>query len=145
MFFKQAKPLTIGSALEAFGAQVASEAVAPLMSDGPPGARLAAMLNGIGRVYHEGSDLCLFALLSVGEAGGLFKAAIRPKLMTLLQALTQTLQEAGLRRDGSEAEADEFIVLIEGSLIVAGILGDAGVFTRTLHRLQNRVETMSRP
>jgi hypothetical protein len=114
MFFKQAKPLTIGFALEAFGAQVASEAVAPLMSDGPAGARLAAMLNGIGRVYHEGSDLCLFALLSVGEAGGLFKSAIRPNLMTLLQALTQTLQEAGLTRDGSEAEADEFIVLIEG-------------------------------
>ncbi len=138
-YFPAGKKAMAEAALDAFGQSMENEVVAPLLSDKPPKKRLLAMLDGIDRVYHGGADLCLFALLSVGETRSLFQASIMTKVAVLAHGISQTLRETGLSAEDAQAKTEKMIVEIEGALIVARVLGDAGVFQRMLTRLRTEI------
>jgi len=90
-------------------------------------------------VYSGGQDLCLFALLSVGDTRDLFQAKILATFGQLAEAMTRTLRDAGLKKPQAVSLTEQLIVEVEGALIVSRVLGDAGVFQRTLKRLRELV------
>jgi TetR/AcrR family transcriptional regulator, lmrAB and yxaGH operons repressor len=138
-YFPAGKKQMAEAALDAFGLSMTEKVIAPLLSEASPRQRLLAMVDGLNAVYDGGSDLCLFALLSVGDTRELFQAKITATVGQLTEALTKTLREAGLSRAQAASRAEQLIVEIEGALVVSRVLGDAGVFQRTLKRLREQV------
>lgn len=138
-YFPDGKRGMAEAALEAFAAHMVDQVIAPLSGDATPRKRLLAMIDGVDVVYNKGQDLCLFALLSVGDTQDLFKASIAPKVTMLSEALSRTLREVGLSKSQASARAEEIIVQIEGGLILARVLADPSVFERTLKRLRESV------
>jgi AcrR family transcriptional regulator len=138
-YFPDGKKGMAEAALDAFGERIALLVIAPLLTDASPRQRLAAMLDGIDEAYSGGDDLCLFALLSIGDARELFQARIAPAIARLIEALVATLRAAGLGKSQATALAEQMVVEVEGALVMARVLGDAGVFQRTLKRLRDRI------
>lgn len=135
-YFPDGKKAMAEAALDAFGDSMAHAVVAPLMTSQPPATRLKAMLAGMNTVYNGGDDLCLFALLSVGETRDLFHSAIVKKVGALAEALARTLQDSGLSAKDARKQTEKVIVEIEGALIVSRVLNDPGVFQRALSRIR---------
>lgn len=138
-YFPDGKRGMAEAALEAFAASLVEHVIAPLSGDASPRSKLLAMINGVDVVYNKGQDLCLFALLSVGDTRDLFQTSIAPKVTLLSNTLAKTLRELGLTKNQASARAEEMIVQIEGALIVARVLADPSVFERTLKRLRESV------
>ena len=138
-YFPDGKKEMAEAALDAFGASMAEKVIAPLRSEASPRQRLLAMIEGMNAVYDGGDDLCLFALLSVGDTRDLFQAKIKAKVGEVSEALNKTLRDAGLSRSRAASRTEQLIVEVEGALIVSRVLGDAGVFQRTLKRLREQV------
>lgn len=138
-YFPEGKKGMAEAALDAFGSRVSELVIAPLLTEESPRHRLAAMLDGMHEVYSGGEDLCLFALLSIGDARELFHDRIRPKVQRLVEGLVATLRAAGLSKAQASSVAEQIIVEVEGALVVSRVLGDAGVFQRTLKRLRDRI------
>lgn len=143
-YFPDGKQGMAAAALEAFAAALGEHVIQPLLADGAPRDRLLAMIAGIDKVYNQGNELCLFALLSVGDQREMFQASIKPKVASLNDALVKTLREAGLGRAEASVRAEEMIVQIEGALIVSRVFTDPEVFQRTLKRLRGTVGGMAR-
>jgi TetR/AcrR family transcriptional regulator, lmrAB and yxaGH operons repressor len=138
-YFPDGKRGMAEAALEEFATTMSDHVITPLTTDAAPRKRLLAMIDGFDIVYNKGQDLCLFALLSVGDTRELFKASIAPKVVMVSEALTKTLRDAGLSKNQAAARAEEILVQIEGGLILARVLSETAVFERTLKRLRESV------
>lgn len=137
-YFPDGKKGMAIAALDAFGDALTRKVIDPLSGEGAPRARIAAMFDGFDEVYGQGSDLCLFALLSVGDARELFAPNIAPMVGKLANALAATLAETGLKTKEAAGTAEEIMVQLEGALIMARVLADPGIFQRALARLRTR-------
>jgi TetR/AcrR family transcriptional regulator, lmrAB and yxaGH operons repressor len=138
-YFPDGKKGMAEAALEAFSQTFAQLVIAPLLSDADPRDRLLAMIDGMNTAYNGGDDLCLFALLSVGDTKDLFHASITPKVQQLLLALSNTLLAMGLTSEQAANRTEQLIVEVEGALIVSRVMGDPGIFKRTLKRMQDQI------
>ena len=144
-YFPEGKKGMAEAALDTFGTAMSEKVVAPLLGCDGAQERLLAMIDGMDEVYDGGDDLCLFALLSIGDTRALFASKIIPKVAELASALTQTLIETGLTQPEAVGQSEQMIVEVEGALIVSRVLGDPGVFQRTLDRLRERVLSRTLP
>lgn len=138
-YFPDGKKGMAEAALDAFGENMTNKVVAPLLSEAGPRQRLMAMLDGINAVYDGGEDLCLFALLSVGDTRALFQTKITAKVSQLADAMSKAFRDAGLSNTQAMSRTEQFIIEVEGALIVSRVLGDSGVFQRTLKRLREQI------
>lgn len=142
-YFPDGKKHMAEAALDAFGRSMADKVIAPLQTASPPRQRLAAMLSGMNEVYDGGTDLCLLALLSIGDTRSLFHEPVKALATALSQALAQTLRDGGLGEAEASARTEQTIVAIEGALVMSRVLADPGVFQRTLNRLGEGFEVLA--
>ncbi|MCI0533640.1 MAG: hypothetical protein L0Z50_00280, partial [Verrucomicrobiales bacterium] len=69
-----------------------------------------------------------------GGSPGL-RQAVRRSLKAWLQAFTDIAREAGASGTEARERAEQAIIEIEGSLVLARVLGDGKPFHRAIHRL----------
>lgn len=137
-YFPDGKKGMAEAALDTFSEALSEFVIAPLRGPGEPRQRLLTMLDGLSGVYNGGNDLCLFALLSVGDTREMFHSKITPAVAALTEALSKVFREAGLTKAQAASRAEQMVVEIEGALIVSRVLDDSGVFQRTLKRLRDQ-------
>lgn len=116
-----------------------SSVLVPLRQGGKPAERICGMSTNLYKFYNCGKDACLLAVLALGESRDLFHIQIRKALNIWIETLSQVLVEAGTEPDCARRKAEEAILKIQGSLVLARGLDDTTVFERVLQRLPEEI------
>jgi AcrR family transcriptional regulator len=107
----------------------------PLTGDGSPRKRVSFVSERLKQFYAGGSKACLMDVLSIPGASKELQFALRGAMQAWVSAFFQVAKQSGLGTAAARSRAEEAIVRIEGSLILARVLGDPAGFERTLKSL----------
>ena len=136
--FPQGK-LQIGAeVLAETGRTFETEVLAPLREPGAPEARFSKMLGAARKFYEDGKLSCVLDTLSLGEAGQFYREALSEAITHWQEALAALGRETGLSPAKAAAWAEEVVITVEGSLVLARAANDPEIFRRALKRLGSR-------
>ena len=116
--------------------QLATSLYEPLRSDRPPARKLATMLDTIDAFYEGGRKACLLERLSVGVERSQLRRPLRRAFRVWVEAVEALCLEAGLPKALSRARAEDFVVRIQGALVVCAGTADLAPFARTIRELR---------
>jgi AcrR family transcriptional regulator len=111
----------------------------PLRSTQTPAKKLAMMIDGIDAFYEGGRKACLLERLCASVDRSSFRRPLREAFMAWIDAVEAICLEAGLSSAVARARAEDFVVRVEGALIVCAGTGDTSVFARTIKDLRASV------
>jgi AcrR family transcriptional regulator len=128
---------------EAIAVAVAGEAIrwlqanvlAPLVGPGPPRKRVSFAAEKLREFYAGGSKACIMDALSIRGGSDELQLALKTAMQALLSAFARIAKESGHGSGTAKSKAEEAIVRLEGSLILARVLGDTACFERVLKGL----------
>jgi AcrR family transcriptional regulator len=121
--------------LAEIGRSFEAEVLAPVREPGPVDMRFAKMLVGVRKFYEDGKLSCALDTLSLGEAGRLYQDALAEAINHWRDALIDLGREAGLSLARATAWAEDVLITVEGSLVLARAANDPDIFRRALKRL----------
>ena len=107
----------------------------PLAGSGPTRKRVSFVAQRLREFYSGGSKACLMDVLSIPGGSQELQLALRAAMQAWIGAFAQVAKESGLSAAVARSKAEEAIVRIEGSLILARVLGDPTGFERALKLL----------
>jgi AcrR family transcriptional regulator len=119
--------------------QLTTHLFEPLRSARTPQRKLGAMLDTIDAFYEGGRKACLLERLCASVDRTRFRRPLRRAFTVWMEAVEALCLEAGLSKAVSRARAEDFVVRIEGALIVCAGTDDCGVFARTIKDLRTSV------
>lgn len=125
--------------MEHLDRQLADSVYKPLQSSQAPAKKLAGMLDALDGFYEGGRKACLLERLCTAADRARFKRPLRHAFRAWMDAVESLCIEAGLPRAVARARAEEFVVRVEGALVVCAGTGDYDVFGRTLAHLRRSV------
>ena len=97
--------------------------------------RVEVVSNRLRELYLGGSKSCVTDVLSLPGGPDKLRAALKSVMEAWIKSFSEIARESGLPRSLARSRAEEAIVRIEGSLILARVLGDTAAFERTLKLL----------
>jgi AcrR family transcriptional regulator len=104
----------------------------PLEGHGTPGERVRLVARRLRTFYGDGSRSCVLDTLSLTGGPAELQSALAGALKGWLSAFTSIARESGLPRAIAERRAQQALINIEGSLVLARVLGTPGIFLRVL-------------
>ncbi|MBI3671074.1 MAG: TetR/AcrR family transcriptional regulator [Acidobacteria bacterium] len=107
----------------------------PLERSGKPAERVRFVAQRLREFYADGSKSCALDTLSLPGGSAALHEAVRGSLAALLQAFTGIAREGGASGAEARERAEQAIIEIQGSLVLARVLGDCKPFHRTVDRL----------
>ena len=107
----------------------------PLDGDGPVRKRVSFVAERLREFYSGGSKACLMDVLSIPGGSAELQLALKGAMQAWVSAFAKAGKESGLGAAAARSRAEEAIVRIEGSLIMARVLGDTTGFERVLKLL----------
>ena len=119
-------------------------ALAPLTEPGDPGRRVRAMAKRLGEFYEDGRCSCLLDTLSVGDGGGELRTHVARSFEVWLGALVAVATESRLPAGLARRRAEEVVLRVQGSLVLARATGDARPFRRVLKELPELLTTRTK-
>jgi TetR/AcrR family transcriptional regulator, lmrAB and yxaGH operons repressor len=122
-------------ALDALGQVVSyfSEHVfAPLKGPDTPRIRLLRAAEGLRRFYSDGTKSCVLDSLSLSIESPKIAATLNDMIHAWLGAFAKIAEEDGSTTEESKARAQDAIITLQGSLILARVLMDSSPFERAL-------------
>jgi len=105
----------------------------------PPAARLRAMSAGFDHIYGGGALWCLIDVFGVGQGGTLFRQHLSGAVARLIGAISDCLREAGVAKAIAVDRAEDALIAVQGSLVLARATGDPAAFKRVLAELPGRL------
>lgn len=107
----------------------------PLKEEGSPRKRVAIVARTLRAYYRDGTRPCVTDVLSIDGGTKELATALKVALQAWLKAFSDIAKESGMPAPLSRARAEEAIVKIEGSLVLARALGDNAPFLRVINQL----------
>lgn len=108
----------------------------PLERPGNPAQKVRLVAEHLRELYGNGSKSCVLDTLSLPGCSPGLRKAVHGSLKAWLQAFTGIAREAGASDTEARQRAEQAIIEIEGSLVLARVLGDRKPFHKTIDRLQ---------
>ncbi len=115
--------------------------VEPLLGGGSPRKRVAFIADRLREFYSGGSKACVTDVLSIPGGSEQLQLALRGAMQAWITAFSQIAKESGLGTAAARLRAEEAIIRIQGSLILARVLGDTAAFERALKALPDLLTT----
>ncbi|WP_263359859.1 TetR/AcrR family transcriptional regulator [Acidicapsa ligni] len=107
----------------------------PLTDDTPPRKRVAAVADNLRTFYAGGKKSCVTDVLSLPGGSDALRAGLKGAMQAWIKAFAGIARECGFSPSAAKARAEETIIRIEGSLVLARVLGDNSTFERTMKLL----------
>lgn len=101
-----------------------------------PRAAVRQMWRAVDQYFHSGNRICLVGAFALDETRDRFAAAIRAYFVRWIDALRGALKRAGCGASVAQRLAEEAVLGIQGALVLARALDDAGIFSRSIARLE---------
>jgi TetR/AcrR family transcriptional repressor of lmrAB and yxaGH operons len=121
---------------ERVGAWFSENVLQPLRQQGAPAERVKLVARRLRSFYGDGSRPCVLDTLSLSGGPEELKAALNEALRGWLDAFTAIARESGMSRAQAERRAQQALMNIEGSLVLARVMGNPALFLRTLAGLE---------
>ncbi|MEC5159641.1 MULTISPECIES: TetR/AcrR family transcriptional regulator [unclassified Janthinobacterium] len=137
--FPKGKEDMANAAMSAVSAWFGEHVLATLAGEEPAARRLECFAAKLAEFYRQGESSCLTDVFTIGEAGAVFQQRIGERMKLLIGALAKTAQGAGVAPGEALRRAEDAVVSIQGSLIVARALGDTAPFLRAMQQLPRRL------
>jgi TetR/AcrR family transcriptional regulator, lmrAB and yxaGH operons repressor len=112
---------------------------APLRTTVSPARKLSAMIDAVDAFYDGGRKACLLERLTASVDRASFRRPLKRAFAAWIDAVETLCLEAGLPPGLARARAEDFVIRVEGALIVCAGTGDTDVFERTLSSLRRSV------
>jgi AcrR family transcriptional regulator len=112
-----------------------SNVFAALKAEGSPRKRVEIVAAVLRTYYRDGTMPCITDVLSLDGGPQELTATVRVALRAWLKAFTGIAKESGMSLPRARLRAEEAIVKIEGSLVLARALGDNAPFLRVIKLL----------
>jgi hypothetical protein len=97
------------------------------------------MTAALDELYEGGHEPCLIGLFSLGEPLAHFQGNLRDAVCDLMSALADVLVEAGLPPALAGERAQDAVIRIQGSLVIARLLQETSPFTCLLAKLPEQL------
>jgi TetR/AcrR family transcriptional repressor of lmrAB and yxaGH operons len=107
----------------------------PLVEGGPARKRVLFVAEKLREFYSGGSKACLMDVLSIRGGSEELQLALKGAMQAWVSAFAQVAKDSGHGSAAARSKAEEAISRIEGSLILARVLGDTACFERVLKGL----------
>lgn len=104
----------------------------PLQGAGSTRKRVVFVAERLREFYAGGAKACLTEVFSIPGGSEELHSAIRQAMQAWTNAFAQVAKESGMSVAAARSKAEEAIVRIEGSLVLARVLGDTAAFERML-------------
>ncbi len=108
---------------------------APLQGEQVPRKRVSIVAEQLRVFYHDGTKPCITDVLSISGGSEELAATLKIAVQAWMKAFSDIAKESGLSAAVARSRAEEAIIRIEGSLVVARVLGDRAPFQRTIKLL----------
>jgi hypothetical protein len=116
--------------------------LAELDSEGAPEERVTRASEALFTFYDGGKRSCLLELFSTGDAREPFGEEIAGALRRLQVKLSSVAKEVGVPENEADRRAEDAVIAIQGSLVLARGLRDGAPFQRVLNELPRRLLTI---
>ncbi len=133
--FPEGKDDMVAAVLDHLETTLDATVFAPLRAPGPPATRIKRMNGSLLVFYREGREACLLASLGIGDSSRRFHPRVKQLFRRWIEAIAHALRDGGVPRGQAQLRAEEAIVRIEGSLVLARSLDDPAIFQRALKSL----------
>ena len=110
-----------------------------LKADGDPRQRLKSALKNIDKLYSGGQDSCILRALSMDTGLDLFSQLIHGAFGEWINGFMKMAKDFGASPSMSKRMAEDIVIKIQGSLIVARGTGNKAMFKRTLKEVENNL------
>ncbi|MEI9979890.1 MAG: TetR/AcrR family transcriptional regulator [Edaphobacter sp.] len=107
----------------------------PLTGDTPPKKRVVVVADNLRTFYSGGKKSCITDVLSLPGGSDALRAGLKGAMQAWIKAFADIARERGFSPSAAKARAEEAILRIEGSLVLARVLGDNTNFERTMKLL----------
>ncbi|WP_395823516.1 TetR/AcrR family transcriptional regulator [Collimonas sp.] len=134
-YFPNGKEDMANAALAAVGNWFTRHVMSTLESRDAPALRLQRFSSKLAEHYANGLAPCLMDVFTIGEAGSLFQQHLSNRMRALMSILAAVAEEAGADKLEAAIRAENAVVAIQGSLIVARAVGNNGAFLRVIENL----------
>jgi TetR/AcrR family transcriptional repressor of lmrAB and yxaGH operons len=143
-YFPNGKEDMAATVLARSGERFAQEVIAPLRAEGGTGGgdarlRVRRMAEGLRGFYGGGEQACLIDLFGIGPAAPRFRPALAAAARAFADAVADALAGAGLDRAEAARRAEDALVAVQGSLVLARATGSPEPFRRVLRELPDRL------
>ncbi len=117
------------------GEWLQAHALQPLTESGPPERRLRQMARKLDEFYQGGRQSCLLDALSFAHEESALRDHQRASMEVWVESIAAVLRESGIPPRTAKERAEDAVIRIEGSLVMARATGDHMPFRRTLRNL----------
>jgi AcrR family transcriptional regulator len=108
---------------------------ATLAGSGPVRKRVTTAAERLREFYLGGSKACLLDVLSIPGGSEELHGALKGAMQAWVNAFAEVAKESGFGVTAARRKAEDAIIRIEGSLVLARVLGDTTGFERILKSL----------
>lgn len=116
-----------------------ADVVAALQGTGSIRSRMKRMTDAIEAMYQKGTVGCVLGAFSLGKSRETFRPELQDIFGFWIEALAATLREANVAPGEAHRRAEDAIMAIQGSLVLACGTGDPTAFRRLIKALPQRV------
>jgi len=106
-----------------------------LVGSGSTRKRVSSVAEKLRKFYSGGSKACLMDVLSIRGGSEELQLALKTAMQAWVNAFALVAKESGHGSAAARSKAEDAILRIEGSLILARVLGDTACFERVLKLL----------
>ncbi len=139
-FFPGGKEEMLTAVLAQVDAWFEAHVFEPLAQAEAAQAAVTAMFDAVDDYFRSGRRVCLVGVLALGDASrDRFAGPVRSYFKRWVDALAHALARAGHDEAAAMALAEDVVAGIQGGIILARALDDAGAFGRTMTKLKARV------
>ncbi|GAB4369449.1 MAG: TetR/AcrR family transcriptional regulator [Elainellaceae cyanobacterium] len=110
-----------------------------LRQKGDPLTRFQRMCEQVSQLYEGGEQPCVFAILLMGSARGVFHDKVKALLQAWIQAIAAVLVEAGMQKQAATERAEDTVIAIQGALILVQGIDDLAPFQRVIKQLPQQL------
>ena len=137
--FPGGKDAILMAAVQGVGAWFETNVFAPLRQSGPLANRVDSMVARLREFYGDGKKPCVLDTLSLRGGAPELQSALQGALAEWLKAFAAVAVEAGFAHDEAQRRAEQAVIAVEGSLVLARVTGKSGMFLSTLAELRSRL------
>ncbi len=137
--FPGGKDAILMAAVKRTGEWFEANVLAPLRQPGSLAGRVEALSSRLREFYGDGTKPCVLDTLSLRGGTPELQAALQGALAGWLQAFTAVAVEAGIPPEEAKRRAEQAVIAIEGSLVLARVTGTSDLFLGAVEQLRSRL------
>jgi AcrR family transcriptional regulator len=133
--FPHGKDEMVAAAAAAGNAWFGEHVLQPLPQPGDPADQVKVVCQRLREFYDDGRLPCVLESLSLPAGSEELHRALNSSLDAWVEAFTQLARKSGFSPAAARDRAEQAVIEIEGSLVLARVRGDSGPFLRTIRKL----------